>query len=435
MPPRLGFHYYPDTIHYRQSDLQAWLPELSTLGISWLTLQATDQRAIPEHFLKGLLQADIEPIIHLHLPLEQPPSPHDAQILFQTYARWGAHYIALFDRPNTLQAWGTSAWSQNDLVEQFLDIFLPLADAALQVGLIPIFPPLEPGGDYWDTSFLRAALEAIQRRGHQDLLDSLVIGAYAWADKHPLNWGAGGPERWPETRPYITPDGEEDQCGFRIFDWYLTLIQAATGNSGRVLLLGMGHRLNREPDPKQDEDPLALHTETNLQIARLLDNEQVVGQEPIPEEIIGGCFWLLTASPDSPFAPQSWYPPDSNHLPIVDALHRWVQERPSFRMQKSLGGMNPAEFQIRPIAHYVLLPNSETGISQWHLDIIRPYINKYQPTVGFSVEEAQYAAKVTVIGGRKLFSKQALEKLQASGCHLELIEGDGSDIATQLAKL
>ena len=28
---RLGIHYFPDTIHYREQDLQAWLPFTSTL--------------------------------------------------------------------------------------------------------------------------------------------------------------------------------------------------------------------------------------------------------------------------------------------------------------------------------------------------------------------------------------------------------------------
>jgi len=33
---RIGFHYYPDTFHYREKDLQTWLPELQGLGAGWL---------------------------------------------------------------------------------------------------------------------------------------------------------------------------------------------------------------------------------------------------------------------------------------------------------------------------------------------------------------------------------------------------------------
>src|SRR5262245_59292929 len=53
--PRLGLHYFPDTLHYREADLQTWLPELQALGVSWLVLQSEQDRAIPEYFLRGLM--------------------------------------------------------------------------------------------------------------------------------------------------------------------------------------------------------------------------------------------------------------------------------------------------------------------------------------------------------------------------------------------
>ena len=31
VPNRIGFHYFPDTAHYRESDLRAWVPELQAL--------------------------------------------------------------------------------------------------------------------------------------------------------------------------------------------------------------------------------------------------------------------------------------------------------------------------------------------------------------------------------------------------------------------
>ena len=60
---RLGFHYAADSLHYREKDLQTWLPELQKMGAGWLTLQAPAERAVPEVFLSGLLQANIRPIL------------------------------------------------------------------------------------------------------------------------------------------------------------------------------------------------------------------------------------------------------------------------------------------------------------------------------------------------------------------------------------
>ena len=192
---RLGFHFFPDTLHFRATNLRAWLPELQSLGVSWLTLQAPSDRAIPEFFLQGLKRLNIEPILQLYLPLDNSPDFEDIRLLFSTYAHWGVNYIVLFDRPNCRTAWSSANWSQSNLVERFLDRYLPLALCAHQSGLIPVYPPLEPGGDYWDTAFLQASLQAIKRRGHQLILENLVVGAHANAGHRSITWGRGGPER------------------------------------------------------------------------------------------------------------------------------------------------------------------------------------------------------------------------------------------------
>ena len=124
IPPnntRIGFHYYPDTFHYRESDLQTWLPELRSLGASWLALQAPASRAIPEGFLMGLLSHGIEPVLHFKLPLHPPRRSKIWNFLFETYARWGVHYTILFDQPNTRSLPGPHCLGADDLVERFLD--------------------------------------------------------------------------------------------------------------------------------------------------------------------------------------------------------------------------------------------------------------------------------------------------------------------------
>ena len=149
---RIGFHYYPDTNHYRESDLHTWLPELKTLEASWLVLDAPPDRAIPEFFINGILENGIEPILHFQLPLEDLPPIDDLKLLFNNYARWGVNYVILYSEPNRRSAWSAAAWAQNDLVERFLDRFIPPAEEAAKSGLIPVFPPLKPGGEYWDTA-------------------------------------------------------------------------------------------------------------------------------------------------------------------------------------------------------------------------------------------------------------------------------------------
>jgi hypothetical protein len=442
---RLGFHYYPDASHYTDCDLRTWLPELKQLGAKWITLVAPRDRAIPEAFITGLVQAGIEPILHFHFALTSPPPPEEMGLLFSSYARWGVRYAALFDRPNTKAAWNASTWAQTELVERFLDIFIPLAEAALNAGMIPVLPPLEPGGDYWDTSFLLAALRGIQRRGSLQLLQSLALGAYAWVGEHPIEWGAGGPERWPGTRPYVTPPDQQDQRGFYIFDWYKAIAQAVLQKSPDILLLGAGYRMKTwtEHDPSIDE--VYQETQVNLALYKLIQDKQAIAggsdiESPVAAEVLACNFWLLACAPDEPMAEEAWFQADGSVLPIVEALYPRTQASPEQELQEEDIPLPPFDDPVieevkHPIEHYLLLPLYDWGVIEWHLDAIRPYILRHQPTIGFNLSEAMLAKHVTVLGGEQTFQVEDIKRLHQAGCTVELVSGDGTSIATQMAVL
>jgi hypothetical protein len=439
---RLGFHYYPDYLHYRENDLNAWLPEARAMGATWMTLSAPADRAIPEAFISGLLRAGVDPILHFQIPLNESPAPAELSLLLETYARWGVHYAVFFDKPNSRAAWGTKAWAQEDLVERFLDRFVPLAEMALHSGLTPVFPPLEPGGNYWDTAFLHAALESLQRRKQARLLQQTALSAYAWTNNHPLNWGAGGPERWPGTHPYLTLPNEEDQRGFHIFDWYLAISRQVLGTSLPILLFQLGQTLSPEKAPVPIKDP-ALHAQAGLAMAQLLMGEKVEDPahpgaelDAIPPEVLCGNFWLLACEPASPLSAQAWFQANGAALPVAGVVRQWwANRRENHSAAKTIANASaPTQDERLPISHYLLLPSYEWGVSDWHLDIIRPFIKKHQPTIGFSLQEAAFAAHVTVVGGEQSFSEASLVELQAHGCQVERISGDGITIATKLAE-
>jgi hypothetical protein len=337
---RLGFYYYPDTYHYTESDLRTWLSELRALGACWLTLPAPPDRAIPESFLKGLLSARIEPLLHLIQPFDTPLHLREVRVLFQAYQSWGVHFITLFDRPNSQRAWSSSHWSQANLAERFLDNYLPLAICAQEAGLIPVFPPLEPAGDYWDMVFLRQAIRGIERRGGFSLLEPLVLGAYAWPGNRPLNWGAGGPERWPAAHPYCLSSRAEDQCGFRIFDWYQAIARAELNHPAYIILLGAGCRPGDHQDQRYPPIDEASHAQRNLAIADLMTSPRVVFDEEqtnpsspldrlesVPPEVLACNFWLLSATKGSLHASSAWFQPDGHTLPIVLALRQQIAKR------------------------------------------------------------------------------------------------------------
>lgn len=445
IPPhntRLGFHYYPDTFHFRDSDLSLWVPELKSLGASWLTLLAPVDRAVPEDFIKGLISASIEPILHFNFPLAAALKIADISLLFDIYAKWGVHYVVFFDRPNRRASWPSHLWVQNALVDRFLDRFIVLAEQCLKSGLVPVLSPLVPGGDYWDTAFLRDALHSLVRRGHHKLLENLVLGAYALTGERPLTWGRGGPERWPAACPYHNSPDYEDHRGLYIYEWYGKIAESIVGFFPPVFLFGITTRspLSKQPHPHEK-----LEVAKTLAIAEALlspdtsMNQPAVkhakshGLDPFPPGVLAGNFWLLSAERGTQFEAQGWFRSDGTRSTLAEAFRLWL-----LGISQSMPDSGAKSFHINadvhPIQHYLLLPAFDWGISDWHITAARPFIHKYQPTIGFSLKDARLAARVTVVGGPEQFPDEDLEFLRASGCVVERIDGDGMSIATQLSE-
>lgn len=443
-PERLGLHYFAGEQHFGADAIQTWLPLLKGAGVAWTTLRASGRRAIPEDFIRNLLDAGIEPVIHMPLSLESPPAVEEIAPVLRAYAQWGVKYAAFFDRPNLRERWPDIGWTQRDLVERFLELFLPLARCALDHGLTPVFPPLEPGGHYWDTAFLRAALEEMAARGEDLLVEQMALGAYAWAGGKPLDWGAGGPERWPATLPYSTPEGSQDQRGFRIFDWYNAIARATVGEALPILILGAGVH----PDGKSAEEDVAEHAEVVVEMARQMAAPapgEADADEGIPANVLCCNFWILADAE----ACTAFYNAEGKELELSAQWMAWKNDN-AVRATNSNKGV-PEDLEdwedpliqpqaattsaLQPILHYLLLPSYEWGAAEWHLEAVKPFVLKHRPTVGYSLQEARRAAMVTVVGGEQTFPSDVIEDLKEAGCQVQQLQGDGTEIAAQLASL
>jgi hypothetical protein len=404
--PQLGYHYYPDEIHYTDHDVSTWLPRLDSLGAKWLTIFGSQHRAIPEFFIKELIEAKITPIVHMHAPLENVTGD-DLLPLFTSYARWGVRYVIVSDRPNLRLAWSETSWGRKSLVERFLDLALPILEAQRSSGLVPVLPPLEPGGDYWDTAFLQGALISITRRGLKTLLDQLTLSLYAWTYDRPIDWGTGGPSRWAETKPYYTPPGSQDQCGFRISDWYSEISMKTVGRSLPMLAIAGGARSTSDSRENLTDD----HTEKNLSITRTLESNDVT------PSLKGFCFYLLAADESHPDRKDAWYPPDAEPLPIVQGIQRLISSS-SKGIRKSL-------------AHYVLLPDRMEPTEVLAQEELVKLLKEKQPAFGFSPLEARLAQEVTIAGGEDLIPPSIENELRKTGCMVNRIrekDAENSDV-------
>jgi hypothetical protein len=444
--PHFGIHYFEDTTHYRELDLLSWLPELTNLGITWVNLLSEKGRAIPEAFLKGLVQAGISVNIRFTFTFKDAPTLAEITPLLQSYAAWGVKTVQFFDRPNEKSSWNASSWTDQDMIGKYLDILLPYITLANQHGLQTILPPLQPGGSYWDTIFLRSMLSSIMERGEQKLLDTIILSAYAWTGKHSLNWGAGGAAKWPTARPYFSPPDVEDQRGFRIFDWYNEIMRSEIGMELPIVLYHCGIPADpflSHPIQFTEKELISCNQEIFNLLHPELTRDEISQTQPLPANILACSFWILSARDSDAWQPQAWFHENGSPTLLGKAMQEKTltsvikpQKRPSLAVTQAMPKANPTGHQNgnHPLKEYILLPKYDWGIADFHLDAIRPYIKKYQPTIGFSMEEAKFARQVLIIGGEQTFPISYVNELKAAGCSVERISGDGTEIATNLAE-
>jgi hypothetical protein len=399
---RLGYHYYPDDHHYSQEDLETWLPRLHSLGARWLTLQSNDGRTVPEAFVRGLLEANIQPVIHITSQIGAV-QPADLIPLFSSYRSWGVNHVVVFDRPNLKRSWGEASWSKRGLVERFLDAAMPILEASHAAGLRPTLPPLEPGGDYWDTAFLEQLLRGLMRRGKHGLLGELTLAIYAWTHHRPLDWGIGGPDQWPDARPYHTPAGCQDQLGLRAFDWYASISNKVMQSPIPMLVVAGGayHDGLQQVPPSPDDQ-----AEQNLSIARSLENET------IPSQVLNFNFYPLTTAQDHPDAGRAWFPIEGPHKPVVEALRGYVKAEEMAPLPNRTN---------KVIDHYVLLPEASSPDFHQRWAALGALVLTSKPIIGFSSDIALEAKKVTIIGDENQVPAPIERALRNAGCEVQRV--------------
>jgi hypothetical protein len=92
--------------------------------------------------------------------------------------------------------------------------------------------------------------------------------------------------------------------------------------------------------------------------------------------------------------------------------------------------MEPSDAGDFPIRHYLLLPTYDGEISDVHFDLIRPFVKKHHPTIGFSLQEARQAQRVTILDGVGTYPDREISQLRSAGCIVHQIDTNGIDIAS-----
>ena len=413
---KLGFSYFSSKDYLLERHMQSWFPAIKKWGGTFVILTVNYKSVIPEDVFINTRNCGLEPMLHFNIPLPSLRTFNDCAPLLELYKKWGANYVILGDQPNIRETWQAAGWHEDTLVDQFLDRFIPLANHAVKIGLRPIMAPLKPGGDYWDCAFMELALSGLKQRKLHHVLDALILSSYGYTYQKPLSWGEGGPERWPGSKPYQTPEGQEDQIGFNNFAWVQAESQRVTGKKMSVIILDAGNP-GLFTEGLSDQNFVGILGKIITACKRPLTSESDLESEaPVFNEQVLGCSFSL------------------------DTLKQFL------RSEFSLEGLGPIFMQGKSLKakpkfkvddqklfdHYLLLPSYASGVSDAVWEKVRPVIKKYQPTIGFSLDEALHASKVSIFPDPVRFTDEHYQQLRTAGCDVEILPQSGIEIATIL---
>ncbi len=268
----LGFHWRPGVSHLRWEQIHPFVPHLEQMGARWLVLRAPCHAvAGAREVAQGLRRAGIEPLLHL-LP-DAATTPSQARQAASDWVEGGVRWIAFDEQANSATRWGF--WEPRELPQRYARWLFPFLGALSELeGVIPLFPPLAPGGEFWDHSFLAQAL-AEMRRLEPPWLERMGVACVNDVAGRPITWGQGGARRWGESVRRAGA-GQEDQIGFRNWEWVRETAEAQLERP--VAVCALSTRLTPSPDAA---------------LAEVVAIRQALMSEAEPP-VLGAAFWVLT---------------------------------------------------------------------------------------------------------------------------------------------
>ncbi|MBQ6519814.1 MAG: hypothetical protein IJI14_13915 [Anaerolineaceae bacterium] len=436
---KLGFHYYKDAGHFDDPSLDYWLPKLQAAGTSWLVVYAPENGEIPENFIIRLRDCRIEPVVVLNYSISEPPSQQIFRQRMAYYHSIGIHMVQFFNRPNMKSSWLPEDWVKPGLVTRFIRRYADYAAVCVQEKVIPLFPMLEPGGDYWDLAFLRSSVKLIRREYSEVLLSNLVFSASGCLYRHPVSWNEAGPSGYPPAVPYA--EGQVDHRGFYLFQWYEEILKKEIGKNVPLLLMnaGMWDGSSGIFDVVTRESK-----QEYLNILNLLQDVTVKSDGKIPPYVLSCCVYKLpsTESLSASIVTGKNVP---NNIFAAD-INTLTGKKPSFSEKRSrfLGslrisnliakikqvGTNIATiyrdagrylFRGGSLKEYFLLPEVSSLFTEDQLNTIRQYIKIHKCASGNDLNEALASKNVIMLDDQALYPAYMLRQLRDRNCAVHTV--------------
>ena len=439
---KLGFHYYKDAGHFDDPSLDYWLPKLQAAGTSWLVIYVPEDGEIPENFIIRLRGARIEPIVVLTFSISEPPSTDQFRQRMAYFRSIGIHMVQFFNRPNMKSSWSAEEWIKPNLVSRFVRKFAEYAAICVSEKVIPVFPMLEPGGDYWDLSFLRASAKLLKKDYSDGLLPNLVFSGSACLFRHEITWNEEGPSANPDPIPYAS--NGVDHRGFYLYTWYEEILRKELGKNVPMLMMNAGawdasagvfDVVTRES--KQEY----------LNILNLIQEVTLKGGSRVPNYVLACCMYKLPAT--EVLSSRNTNRAGTNMNPVGKAAVGGKSAQSELRslrdkLKDGFAKIGPAKlvslikafgtnlativkYLVQIAKHgenpteYFLLPNVSSLFTEEQLEILNQYVKLEKCASGNDLNEALASKTVIMLDDRALYPTYMLQQLQDRGVKIRTI--------------
>ena len=401
---KLGFHYFLDVERFNTADSNLWIQKLQEINAKWLVLQNPQDRAIPEEFIRSFSGAGINLIVNFNEDVSSDIDLSNLTTFLNVYGKWGVKYAYLFEKPNLQSKWGDIKWNNQDIVKTHLNKFISFAQLCIKNHIKPVFSPLIPGGDYWDLAFLEESLEGLASLAGSLINNDLILSAFGWDWGRSIEWGSGGKKKWPESKPFHQKENTQNQQGFRTYEWYLELSEKVLGKKLPIIILEAGIPNDRFTGNSEN----SVYTDDLFAITHLLAGENMFNPKkpemllsPIPSEVIGCNFFILSAQKEKKYFPYRWFTPKG--VPLAPARTLGLTDNtPAMQIEEQPAQMNnPIEEFHFKYRRYILFSDSQKQDMPSLLEKLDPYIRNFKPHMGFSKVEAAEAAYILIITDKK----------------------------------
>jgi hypothetical protein len=177
-----GMHWFP-TYEQDMQTINRFVLELQRMHIRWVVLLNDGTDIGRNDFLvQRLVAAQMMPVMRLYVHGVVPYDGNLAEAVHH-YRSLGVHYFQLYNEPNLF----AEAAGREPNPDWYVSHWAPAAEIVVANGGLPGFGALSPGGEYNDLDYLRGALQSLERRNQEYLLNQGWLSIHNYAQYQPVD--------------------------------------------------------------------------------------------------------------------------------------------------------------------------------------------------------------------------------------------------------